>query len=324
VRKPAIVYIDQFLWVDLARRYLSSPKAPSSTDTPREILLAIEAGEVVCPFSDAHMVETSRRIDIRSRRDVIRTLVAFTRGWSLAPVTAVSPQELRHSLARLFGAPEPAPVVALGRGVPFALGRSGQLHEDLHMGEDEARAFEAMLDSPGALFQLLGGTDNDYIEPARSAIVEHARNAAEREEQSRPIQRRCSEAERRRAYADTLTRALQDELSAALGEMSRTVADLRAIGQEGLMQFWASVPTADVEIELVTARNKQWSRVVAGNDIADIDFLSVAIPYCDLVLTEPFWNQLAFQTGLARKYGTSMGTSLDSIPAFLQRLRSSE
>lgn len=315
--RPAIVYIDEFLWVELARQYTGPPD--SVPDVVRALLSAVELGDVVCPLSAAHVIETNRRTDLRSRRDVITTFIAFSRGWFIAPVSALAPQEIRRSVASLFGTPGPGPITAVARGLPFAFGRSGHLHEDLEMGVDESTTFEAMLDDPAALFHLLGGSNNDYIEPTRSAIMEHARKAASREEQNRGAQKRFAEAERKRAYAATLTIALQEELSAALHAVGRTMADLLAIGSDDLMMFWASVPTANVEMELVTARNKQWPRQIKSNDIADIDFLSVAIPYCDLVLTEAFWGQLTSQTGVAEKYGTAIGANLAALSNFLKR-----
>lgn len=89
------------------------------------------------------------------------------------------------------------------------------------MAPEKAEALELMIDNPNALFHLLGGTSNAYIEPVRSAILEHASRATERHEQDRALQKPFSEAERKRAYAANLTLALQDDLS----------AELRAIGR---------------------------------------------------------------------------------------------
>ena len=318
---PVLIYMDQFVWIELARRHLNPSQQPSRDDPARTLLLAIEGGDVVCPLSSTHVIETGRRISIRSRRDVIRTMVTFSRGWFLAPGTFLTSQEIRHSLARLFGAPAPLPIVFLGRGLPFAFGRSGQLHKDLDMPVEKAELFELVLDGPKALFHLLGGTDNAYIEPTRSALLDHAHSVTGQEEQDRGFQKRFSEAERKRAYAAKLTLALHDELATELDAIGRTMAEFLALGHEKLMEFWASVPTADVEIQLVTARNKQWSRRIDENDILDIDFLTTAIPYCDLVLTEAFWNQLSSQSGLPEKYGTTMATGLDSITDFLHQLQ---
>lgn len=191
------------------------------------------------------------------------------------------------------------------------------------MTPDEAEAFEKPLDTPGALFHLLGGANNAYIEPARSRILRHAEEAARGQERARAVLGRFPEAERKRAYAANLTLGLEDDLKDALHETRRTMSEFLALGGDALMTFWASVPTAHVEIELMTARDKQWPRRIPRNDAADVDSLSVAIPYSDLVLTEAFWGQLISQAGLAAEYGTTVGKGLGDLPPFLEQLRPS-
>lgn len=124
---PAIIYLDTFVWIDLARRYLR----PSRSDRRlvETLLEAAGSGHAILPLSAHHIIETNRRIDLRSRRDVIKTLIAFSRGWFIAPVATVAPQEIRNALPRLFCLPAGPDVNVLGRGLPFAFGRSGHLDE---------------------------------------------------------------------------------------------------------------------------------------------------------------------------------------------------
>ncbi len=70
------------------------------------------------------------------------------------------------------------------------------------------------------------------------------------------------------------------------------------------MSFFSEVPTLEVEIELAVARNENWNKAIQPNDIEDIAFLSVAIPYCDIVITESFWRHEVHKAKLDEKYNT--------------------
>lgn len=324
MRIPSIIYMDQFLWIELARCHLNPDENQTGVAATEALLCAIESGEAVCPLSATHALEVGQRMSIESRRKLLSVMVSFSRGWFLAPEVSLMPQEIRHSLARVFGTRTPPPIEYLGRGVPFGFGRSGCLSQDLDMTGHEAEVFEAMLDSPQAVFHLLGGTSNEFIEPTRTMIREHYAKVSEEEEQHREISKSFDDAMRKRAHAAKLTIALQDHLIAALSEIGRSMEDLLGLGCDGLMDFWHSIPTADVEIELATRCEKQWSRPIAPNDTNDITFLSTAIPYCDLVLTEAFWTQLASQCQLPEKYATKMGSKLHALTEFLEGADSSE
>lgn len=310
--------MDQFLWIELARCQLKPDQNQTGVAAAETLLCAIESGEVVCPLSATHALEVGQRISIESRRRLLRVMVSFSRGWFLAPEDSLMPQEIRHSLARVFGTRTPPPIEYLGRGVPFGFGRSGCLSQDLDMTEHEGDILEAMLDSPQAVFHLLGGTSNEFVEPTRTMIREHYAKVSEEEEQHREICKSFDDAMRKRAYAAKLTIALQDHLIDALREIGRSMEDLLSLGCDGLMDFWHSIPTADVELELATHREKQWSRPIAPNDTNDITFLSTAIPYCDLVLTEAFWTHLASQCRLPEKYNTRIGSKLRVLTEFLK------
>ena len=310
--------MDQFVWIELARCHLNPGKQPTEVAATKALLCAIKSGDVVCPLSCTHAMEAGQRISIESRRKLLSVMVTFSQGWVLAPEDSLMPQEIRHSLARVFGTSTPPPIEYLGRGVPFGFGRSGQLSQDLDMTELEAESLESILNTPQGVFHLLGGTDNEFIEPTRTTIRERYAKVADEEEEHRKISRRFSDAVRKRAYAAKLTIAVQDELVIALSEIGRSMVDFMALGRDGLMEFWRSVPTADVEIELATRCEKQWSRRIDPNDTNDISFLSTAIPYCDLVLTEAFWAQLAAQSRLPEKYATKMGSKLHALTEFLE------
>jgi hypothetical protein len=71
-------------------------------------------------------------------------------------------------------------------------------------------------------------------------------------------------------------------------------------------------------MELALESYKQVARPVGRNDLTDLLFLAVAIPYCDIVVTERFWADIARRTTLLETYSTVVLTNLAELPDYLQ------
>jgi hypothetical protein len=78
--------------------------------------------------------------------------------------------------------------------------------------------------------------------------------------------------------------------------------------------FMRSMPTTDVAIALKTAwhrnRDKQWS----SNDVYDIDALALAVPYCDIVVTEKACHHVLTAAGIDRRMNTVLLRDVTSLP----------
>jgi hypothetical protein len=84
--------------------------------------------------------------------------------------------------------------------------------------------------------------------------------------------------------------------------------------------FTERVPTArisaDLKVEIFRDKNRRWS----WNMLRDIDALSVAVPYCHLVIADRDAAALLHRTGADKLYGTTVTASLEDLPAHLERL----
>jgi hypothetical protein len=58
-------------------------------------------------------------------------------------------------------------------------------------------------------------------------------------------------------------------------------------------------------------------RKVDHNDIRDLDWLSVAVPYSNVIVSEQYWGKKVQTTGLAAKYSTVLLTDLQELPSRL-------
>lgn len=244
-------------------------------------------------------------------------MVELSQGWTLAPPDYLVPRELQIAIANLFSHKPIAKPVALGRGVAFAFGRSDKLHDDLGISKERADALQAFLDSPSGLTELLIGDDEPLNIRSVNNFYRTATSLAQRVETARAEGKNYSRAVRKRAYVARLTIVLQPELTRVLSLYGKGLDDFLNLGKNRLMAFFEEIPTLNTEIELVTQRDEHWDRRVDPNDMVDVSVLSVAIPYCDIVVTERFWADLAKRKKLDKKYDTVVLSDLSELEEHL-------
>ncbi len=78
--------------------------------------------------------------------------------------------------------------------------------------------------------------------------------------------------------------------------------------------------SADTWISLLTAAHRNPQSQWRPNDIFDFDALSVAIPYCDVVVTDRHACRLANAARLPDRLGTKVIATLDGLVAALADL----
>ena len=78
-----------------------------------------------------------------------------------------------------------------------------------------------------------------------------------------------------------------------------------------------SMPGTDVAAVLKTNRHRDATRAWTSNDMFDIDALSVAVPYCDIVGTDNAQAHALTVTGLATRMGTTIMRSVTELPDHL-------
>jgi hypothetical protein len=78
------------------------------------------------------------------------------------------------------------------------------------------------------------------------------------------------------------------------------------------------MPSGDVSETLITAAHRNPQKQWTANDIFDIDALSVAVPYCQVVVTERHAGRTLPVAGLPARLGTDVLATLDDLAAIVQ------
>ena len=149
----------------------------------------------------------------------------------------------------------------------------------------------------------------------KSAVAVARKRAAQEEELAQQL---IADPSQRRKLDNIVTARylmgeLLDPLTPALGKIGMTVQDFLAQGAEGITQFIHDIPTADVLVAFTKANLKNLNRTWKKNDIHDMDALAVAIPYCDVVVTEKHAYTQMLNAGMEQKYSTKLLRNIEDL-----------
>ena len=111
-------------------------------------------------------------------------------------------------------------------------------------------------------------------------------------------------------------------LAAAIEGLGLTIDDFctRLRSAEDIAGLGSDVPNLDVFVTLTVNRNQDMIRRIQANDLRDLDWLSVALPYSNCIVMENYWCHQARATHLDTKYGTALLNDLRELPDELNRL----
>lgn len=304
-------YLDQNQWIYLAKDYWGKPHAPKHAGIAQRVLARVNAGELRLPLNTIHHIELLRAEDADRRSRLAEVFEIFSQGWYTASWPTILPAEIEQAVARTFCDTKPLrPVNVFGRGFLFGLAPAARALLSQGRTAERVALLERIAASPGATFDALTFANEPGRAQQNRNIAELDRVNTDAAEELRRIRQSDSADASRRAQYASYTLNFQDRVIPALLAVGQTPGSFLELGRERLSQFWKGVPSLDVDCELILYRDRQRQRRIQGNDARDISHLAVAIPYCDVVVTERFWTRAAEETGLASKYGTTVSSNL--------------
>lgn len=306
---PPMVYLDQNKWIDLARAYHGLPQGARFTPVLHKIQAAVQQNAARFPFSSIHVIETLKMGDADRRARLAQVMAEVSEGWTIAQPERVFADELKVAVPKaMHAAPLLLSPTVFGRGIEFAFGDTP--HAQTHLRLLDSPVAQEKLLALAALAAVLTNTESlrrpgiDRYNAAMNSI------AAEVEQIRNLVRQRPRDLQQRQFIARLIIDRLshhQDELLAALAPTRIGVETFfTSLGRPGFTQFLSDMPTTHVEMELRNQRFAQYQRPIDSHDLHDISFLSVAIPYCDIVVTERQWVALAQNRQLDQIYHTTL------------------
>jgi len=340
-RPPKLVYLDMKDWINLSHVTTNGAHAKNFRDALDACRAARATGAAIFPIAAAHYMEMSGIGNPNKRKpiaDLMEELSGFTTMLSRLVVVRLEFEEL---FTRRFGPSlEPfEPLSLLNFGVGPAFGVRGGLairDEDDRDCTDETRAqlgaaeFDALMQRMTRELErgvLAGPTDEEADELRRTSAWDPAVARVgnqRRADQEQELRRHIDNTKWDRGvnlHDVVLAREAGIELKPLLGEAIRrwgfsSVLELMS-GKDAVRAFVRSMPTCEVATILKTQQHRANTKRWVHNDIFDIDAMSAAVPYCDIVVTDANrWHDLR-QAKLDVRMGTVILRSLSELPRHL-------
>lgn len=340
-RSPAVVYLDQLHWISLARA--NSGHAQGSVYIPVWDYLrqAVLDRKAVFPLSAMHYEELQANQNFRQRAAVASVMSLLSGHKTVSGIGPIRTAELEQALHRRFGKPtEPTRVKPFGWGMHFAFGEPGARLRITGPPEAIAEfaerfggmeAFKRWEWEMAFLFEdlILCGPGDDEIDILRRDYG-YAPEMFEQVVQSR-VKREQDLADRLKTE-DDLRRRLDDVVAArtlywevaylfpdVLPTAGISIEELFGHGKDWITAFCEDMPIVAVILALAKANHKVAAdRTWRKNDIHDIDALSTAVPYCDIVVTEKHFCEQARRTQLADRFSTVVMRKLEELPEAIE------
>jgi hypothetical protein len=334
-----VIYLDLNHWIGLAKAATSHPDGQRYC----RALEAIRASQrnLVFPLGSVHYVEMAPITSPKQRSDVAAVMEELSGFASLLSGLDVMRLEIDAAVAQITGTPERhAPVELVGTGVLQAFGRRGGLrvydsktHNDVTevtragwpSGSDAYDEWSRKADAELSRAVLRGPSDSEAADLQRTGWdPEAARRIAERrlagelelvdilnhEDQWR--RGRIRDVVSARYLANDATEILM-EAAAARGVPLRDLCPTL----ESARRFSDGMPGADTYITLRTAAHRNAATRWRTNEIFDVDALSVAVPYCDVVVTEAHAHHVLTTARLPDRVGTKVFRTIDALVELL-------
>jgi hypothetical protein len=334
-----LVYLDLNHWIGLAQASVGHPKGSSHAESLEACRNARSADAAAFVLSGTIYAEMQKIKDPAQRRNLAEVMEELTDFATLVSRVVVMECEISAMLDRFAMNSSPLPKVPLiGRGVRHAFGLNSGIAIMGPSGDETAPVRErmgtqkfdhimaqAVLNMERSV--LRGPSDNYEAEDLRSggwnpegpAAVAENRAAQEREfttilnsEQRWRVGRLHDV-----VSARELAIEFQNILPRALEERGLVLRDVIS-DQESARHFVRAMPSTEVSIELKRAWHRNGERKWTVNDIYDIDAMALAIPYCDVVVTEKACHHILRAAGLPERMGTALLHHLGDLPRILR------
>ncbi|HUY48521.1 MAG TPA: hypothetical protein VMV92_22845 [Streptosporangiaceae bacterium] len=339
------VYLDQWVWIRLARAANGKPREASDL----RVLAAVRdaaADGVAFPLSTTHHIETTKITSPRQRLDLARTMASISHCRTLRSRKVLLRHQMLHATHLSFGRPafRPQPPEVLGTGVRWAF--DGEPGHGVLRGPDGAVVDPATVEGMPEFLRkanqltevrMLAGPGDEEIGELRDQYgyrpeamdeVEASRLEWEASYVDILADHPASKAELRvRLQARELLHEHRAMFQALISEyrinLNREVGYDPARPNKSrrrMVAFADAVPSlriaVDLKVELFRNASKPWTM----NAIHDIDALSMAVPYCHVVVPDREMASLLSRSRTAERHRTQIIAALPHLPDVLPDL----
>jgi hypothetical protein len=315
-----IVYLDQKCWIDIAKLYYGRASEDGKKLVER-IFETSEKGQTIFPLSISHLDETLHIASSKHRMQLASLMTRLSKGYALQPyVDVVIQAEIENMVLRKVGLHVlDIRSFVLRKGISHLVGAKPEVKiKDSSMDpklvhEIEEKLLHA-LEDPKTIELIMKSS------PLKELDQSLEKSITEMERIRRELRKIKDNKRRWRAF---LAKNICDFIVPKLAEISveYNLPEHFFIREKptrrDASEFLDNIPTALCFFTLIFRRDQQFQRLINKNDFNDIWFLTLAIPYCNIVVTEKMWASISRQAKLDKKCNTIILSSINELGKYI-------
>lgn len=337
-----VLYLDMNVWVEMARGLKHAD--PGWRQLRDRLVEGTEDGTLAVPLSPAHYLELWHRRDAASREDIARVMRDVTH-YATIPSPHLIRQREAQALVRTWAGAGADPLgnesPIVGRGAAHAFGRpTGRFRFVTSVASADGTRSEGPAAPAPDWAEFRNHPEFEWLQlaghPELLAAEEGLDRAPEHRFGSGELQRELALRENLRR--NPLTGARLHDLIVAqefesireyieevcIAERVPVPLSLRtnswgADSKSAVKSLVEALPSANAWSTLRYHKHRDLNLPWEQHDWTDLWALSVAIPYCDVVVTEKRWTHLAKMGGLDQRFGTEIGSGRSLLERALAR-----
>ena len=339
------VYLDQWVWIRLARAAAGKSDASGDPDLLDALVDAANAG-VAFPLSWTHYIETQSIKNPRQRKDVADVMASISHFRSLRSRTDLLRNQLLIAMHDEFGRPtfRPQKLDPLGVGVHWVfegVEKTLQVYNlDGNVVDSEVLTRERRIRATQWFeYQVMAGPREDEVAVLRErygykpeATEEEGLRRLQWEQEfvgllqetppEDPAELRVwvQAREVTHEHLELLTKVFKEYglstrvLDGGFGD------DRPQERREFISGFFDRLPSVRVAVDLKLAVHRNNQRGWAQNDVYDTDAMSIAVPYCAVVVADKAVADALGRMKASERHGTLVTPKLDELAELLPQM----
>lgn len=310
-----IIYLDQNHWIYLSQAYYGIDKSLELKEVCDKLINASEEGNVICPLSITHIIETLRHMNKDRRKRLSKFMVKISKGFTILPYTTVIPFEIKNAIYKRLGI-EPLDIskTVIGKGIAHSWGKICTIKGDVP--EKIRKELLEEFNSPEAIGYFL----SELTLAEKSKDRKNDYDLINKIEAIREGERKIKDKDLRynvcvEKYLSSVLAPMVEKINLDLGLPKDAV--ISSLTKKQWFDFFKDVPTAYCFFSLSDRVDRNFNRRTDKNDLYDISALAIAIPYCDIVVAESMFSSLAIQARLDKEYETIILSDVKTMNQYL-------
>lgn len=271
-------------------------------------------GEVIFPITSSHIIELAKNSNFERRKRLAETMWNFSNGLVFINHIEILNFEIDRAIEIVFGIEKKVDSIDLFHKNPLkGFAPLDGITNTLKVSNETIKVLSELFQKQEGWIGFVASCYDESRKIAIDKIYKDNKRITNSINNNRDVLNNENEDMMRRANMAMLMLDTQDRVSERLKNFGLTMNDVKDLGVEKITNFYLSIPSFDIEFQIKTQSFKNKEKKSVENDVFDIGFLSTAICYFDMVITEKYWANIAKQAKLHIKYNTLIETDFRSL-----------